>query len=153
MPLADIMAQLVPLLPPDMPFLGPDDVDTQQSAPSISWAPVSASHHPPKRLGGGSRGPEGELWHRSLVVAVKLWGRSHTETEELLGDFVNAAHSLLTAPGYELGGEQWSHGGPQSSGFECVLSLVLLLPLQRTPVQRRKLTAITTTFKLNDTEV
>jgi hypothetical protein len=151
--LADVFKAFAPHLPADLPFLGPDQVEQQKSAPSISWEPFSASHRPPQGLGGGRKGPEGPLWTRALTVNVRIWGESHSQTEQLLIDFINAVHTEIPAS-YGLEGERWSRSGPgMSSGFEVVLSLVLLIPVPRTAAARRPLTQIDTTFKLNDEAV
>lgn len=140
-------------LPREVDFFGPDEVERRKGPPSITWEPFTAAHSAPRRLGGGRNGVEGSLWTRELTIHVKLWGETHAQTQQLLETFVNAVHADLTQGGYQLAGEAWSRSGPGvSKGFEVVLSLVLLIPLQRTPAARRPLTEIDATFTLN-TEV
>ncbi len=148
MPLADVFKDFAAELPPEVAFVGPDDVEMNHAPNRITWEPISARHSPPKRISRGAN-DEGDLWQREVSVNVQIWGQTHTETEGLLVTFVNATHRLLGGPGYQLAGEEWSRGGPESAGFQVKLTLVVFQPLRRELQPSRPVTAINPVFKLD----
>jgi hypothetical protein len=140
-----LVAAFEPLLPSTVKFVGPERKDDQSTAPRISWHPKRERHLPPKELG--------IVLVRECAIEVEIWGDDLAQTEELLGKFLAVTHDLCSRFSYSFGSGEWITGGVSASGCIHRLNLLLQIPVPKTELPSRPVTAFTATHTMGNTQV
>lgn len=151
--LSNVFKRIAERLPDDVTVeTARGGIDFNQAPPRIVFVPERELIGAPRGRGGDQIGQPSPLWTRRVAIKAHVWGKSQDLTEVLANHLVAAMHELLHGS-YQLAGAEWLGGKVSDHGFVYVLDWSLEVPFTREPDWERPLTALPTTYKLNDTEV
>jgi hypothetical protein len=144
--LETIFAPFQDRLGADVKFEGPARTDDNAAPPRITWEPATRTHQKPQGL-------QGSFLTGRWGIRVDIWGKDLSNAVELADRFLAVANELLSRNSLGLGQEVWNTGGATARGTHCVLLVTIDVPILKTAIPSRPITAIDPTYTMGDTQV